>query len=141
MKIGFKKLHPEAKLPTYGHPSDAGMDLYTLEEIIIKPQEQVIVPTGLAIDLPAGYAALFWDKSSIASQKGLKSLGGVIDSGYTGEMKIILINLSEREVILEKGSKFIQLLIQKVEYCEIELVDELYSSTRGDNGFGSTGKF
>lgn len=141
MKIGFKKLHPEAKLPTYGHPSDAGMDLYTLEEIIIKPQEQVIIPTGLAIALPAGYVALFWDKSSIASQKGLKSLGGVIDSGYTSEMKIILINLSEREVILEKGSKFIQLLIQKVEHCEIELVDELDSSTRGDNGFGSTGKF
>lgn len=141
MKIGFKKLHPEAKLPTYGHPTDAGMDLYTLEEIIIKPQEQVIIPTGLAIDLPSGYAALFWDKSSIASQKGVKSLGGVIDSGYTGEMKIILINLSEREVILEKGSKFIQLLIQKVEHCEIELVDEVSDGIRGSGGFGSTGKF
>jgi dUTP pyrophosphatase len=141
MKIGFKKLHPEAKLPTYGHPTDAGMDLYTLEEIIIKPREKVIIPTGLAIDLPVGYAALFWDKSSIASQKGLKSLGGVIDSGYTGEMKIILINLSEREVILEKGSKFIQLLIQKVEHCDIELVDEVSDGIRGSGGFGSTGKF
>ena len=141
MKIGFKKLHPEAKLPTYGHPTDAGMDLYTLEEITIQPREKVIIPTGLAIDLPVGYVALFWDKSSIASQKGLKSLGGVIDSGYTGEMKIILINLSEGEIILEKGSKFIQLLIQKVEHCEIEFVDELDSNTRGDNGFGSTGKF
>ncbi len=141
MKIGFKKLHPEAKLPTYGHPTDAGMDLYTLETIIIQPREKVIIPTGLAIDLPVGYAALFWDKSSIASQKGLKSLGGVIDSGYTGEMKIILINLSEREVILEKGAKFIQLLIQKVEHCEIEFVDEVSDGIRGSGGFGSTGKF
>jgi dUTP pyrophosphatase len=141
MKIGFKKLHPEAKLPTYGHPTDAGMDLYTLKEITIQPQEKVIIPTGLAIDLPVGYAALFWDKSSIASKKGLKSLGGVIDSGYTGEMKIILINLSEREVILEKGSKFIQLLIQKVEHCEIEFVDEVSDGMRSSGGFGSTGKF
>lgn len=137
----FKKLHPDAKLPTYGHPTDAGMDLYTLEEIIIQPREKVIIPTGLAMNLPIGYAALVWDKSSIGIKKGLKSLGGVFDSGYTGEIKIGLINLSNQEVILEKGFKFIQLLIQKVEHCEIELVDELYSSTRGDNGFGSTGKF
>jgi dUTP pyrophosphatase len=141
MKIGFKKLHPEAKLPTYGHPTDAGMDLYTLEEIIIKPREKVVILTGLAMNLPIGYAALVWDKGSIGIQKGLKSLGGVFDSGYTGEIKIGLINLSEREVLLEKGAKFVQILIQKVEHCEIELVDELYSSTRGANGFGSTGKF
>ncbi|MEX0596788.1 MAG: dUTP diphosphatase, partial [Candidatus Paceibacterota bacterium] len=93
MKIGFKQLHPEAKLPTYGHLTDAGMDLYTLTEIIFQPGERKIINTGLAINLPIGYVALLWDKSSIASQKGLKSLGGVIDSGYTGEMKIILINL------------------------------------------------
>lgn len=141
MKIGFKKLHPEAKLPTYGHPTDAGMDLFTLEQIIIQPGEKVAIPTGLAMNLPAGYAALVWDKSSIGILKGLKSLGGVFDSGYTGEIKIGVINLSKEVVILEKGAKFVQLLIQKIEYCEIELVDELGISSRGDKGFGSTGKF
>jgi dUTP pyrophosphatase len=140
MKIGFKKLHPEAKLPTYGHPTDAGMDLYTLDEIIIQPREKVIIPTGLAMNLPVGYVALVWDKSSIAIQKGLKNLGGVFDSGYTGEIKIGLINLSNEIVIIEKGAKFVQLLIQKVEHCEIELVDKLDLSARGGNGFGSTVK-
>ena len=141
MKMEFKKLHPEAKLPTYGHPTDAGMDLYTLEEITIQKGEKAIIPTGLAMNLPAGYVALVWDKGSIAILKGLKSLGGVFDSGYTGEIKIGLINLSNEVVIIEKGAKFVQLLIQKVEHCEIELVEELNVGTRGDNGFGSTGKF
>jgi dUTP pyrophosphatase len=86
MKMEFKKLHPEAKLPTYGHPTDAGMDLYTLEEITIQKGEKAIIPTGLAMNLPAGYVALVWDKGSIAILKGLKSLGGVFDSGYTGEI-------------------------------------------------------
>lgn len=141
MKIRFKKLNKDSKLPSYAHSTDAGMDLYTLEKTIIHPREKVIIPTGLAIDLPTGYVALFWDKSSVAMQKGLKSLGGVIDSGYTGEMKVILINLSDEVVVLEKGSKFIQLLIQKVEHCEIEFVDEISCGIRGSGGFGSTGKF
>jgi dUTP pyrophosphatase len=141
MKMRFKKLNKDSKLPSYAHSTDAGMDLYTLEKIIIQPREKVIIPTGLAIDLPTGYVALFWDKSSVAMQKGLKSLGGVIDSGYTGEMKVILINLSDEVVVLEKGSKFIQLLIQKVEHCEIEFVDEVSDGIRGSGGFGSTGKF
>jgi dUTP pyrophosphatase len=141
MKIGFKKLHPEAKLPSYGHPTDAGMDFFTLDEVILKPGEQKLIPTGLSIDLPIGYVAVFWDKSSLASQKGLKSLGGVIDSGYTGEMKIILINLSNTTQIIPKGAKFIQLLIQPVEHCEVEFVDEIATEGRGSGGFGSTGEF
>ena len=141
MKIGFKKIHPGVKLPSYGHATDAGMDLYTLEEVIFQPGEYKLIPTGLAIDLPLGYAALFWDKSSIASQKSLKSLGGVIDSGYTGEMKIILINLSNEVQIIPKGAKFIQLLIQKVEHCNITFIDEIVDKDRQDKGFGSTGEF
>lgn len=141
MKVGFKKIHPGVKLPSYGHETDAGMDLYTLGEVIFQPGEQKLIPTGLAIDLPYGYAALFWDKSSIASQKSLKSLGGVIDSGYTGEMKIILINLSNEVQIIPKGAKFIQLLIQKVEHCNITFIDEIVDKDRQDKGFGSTGEF
>ncbi len=141
MKLKFKKLHPEAKLPSYGHSTDAGMDFFTLDEVVFQPREEKLIPTGLSMDLPAGYVALFWDKSSLASQKGLKSLGGVIDSGYTGEMKIILINLSSEIQIIPKGAKFIQLLIQKVEHCETEFVDEIIDGKRGKGGFGSTGEF
>lgn len=141
MKIGFKKLHPEAKLPSYGYPTDAGMDFFTLDEVVLQPGEQKLIPTGLAIDLPKGYVALFWDKSSLSSQKGLKSLGGVIDSGYTGEIKIILINLSKDTQIIPKGAKFIQLLIQPVEHCEVGFIDEINAEGRGSGGFGSTGEF
>jgi len=141
MKLKFKQLHPESKLPSYGHPTDAGMDFFTLEEIRFHPGEQKLIPTGLSMDLPAGYVALFWDKSSLASQKSLKSLGGVIDSGYTGELQVILINLSKDIQIIPKGAKFIQLLIQKIEHCEPELVDEIIDGNRGKNGFGSTGQF
>jgi len=141
MKLKFKKLHPEAKLPSYGYSTDAGMDFFTLDEVVFQPGEKKLIPTGLSMDLPVGYVALFWDKSSLASQKSLKSLGGVIDSGYTGEMKIILINLSSEIQIIPKGAKFIQLLIQRVEHCETEFVDEITDSKRGKGGFGSTGEF
>ena len=141
MNIKFKKLHPEAKLPSYGYSTDAGMDFFTLEKVIFQPGEQKIIPTGLSMDLPLGYCGLFWDKSSVASQKGLKSLGGVIDSGYTDEIKIILINVSKEIQVIPKGAKFIQLLIQKIEHCDIEFVDEIFDGERGKRGFGSTGEF
>lgn len=141
MKLQFKQLHPDAKLPSYGHSTDAGMDLYTIEEILFQPGEQKFIPTGLAMNLPEGYAALVWDKGSIGFNKGLKSLGGVLDSGYTGEIIISLINLSHTTQVIEKGAKCAQLLIQKVEYCNIEWTDTLLDSSRGEGGFGSTGKF
>lgn len=141
MTLQFKQLHPNAKLPSYGHITDAGMDLYTLEEIVFQPGEQKIIPTGLAMNLPIGYAALVWDKGSIGFHKGLKSMGGVFDSGYTGEIIISLINLSDKIQVIEKGAKCAQLVIQKVEYCDIEWTDTLVDSSRGEGGFGSTGKF
>lgn len=141
MKLQFKQLHPDAKLPSYGHSTDAGMDLYTLEQLIFKPGEQKIIPIGIAINLPKGYAALVWDKSSIGISRGIKSLGGVFDSGYTGEMIISLVNVSHQTQVIEKGAKCAQLLIQKVESCDIEWTDTLTESSRGDGGFGSTGNF
>ncbi len=141
MKLQFKQLHPDAKLPSYAHSTDAGMDLYTLEQLVFQPGEQKIIPIGIAINLPVGYAALVWDKSSVGISKGIKSLGGVFDSGYTGEMIISLINLSHQIQVIEKGAKCAQLLIQKVEYCNIEWTDTLVDSSRGEGGFGSTGKF
>jgi dUTP pyrophosphatase len=138
MKIKIKKLHPDAIIPKYAHLGDAGMDLYSVEDIILKPKHRVIVRTGLAIELPKDYVALVWDKSGI-SKKGITTLAGVGDSGYRGEYKIVLINLSSQDYFIKKGEKIAQLLIQPIITPEIEEVKELSETSRGKGAFGSTG--
>lgn len=138
--LKVKKLHPDAKLPSFAHPGDAGLDLCTPEKVVIKKGEKVKIPTGLAIEMPDGYVGLVWDKGSIGSNAGLKSLGGVMDSGYRGEYIITLVNLGQEDYTIEKGHKVAQLLIQKVERPEIIEVEELSDTTRGHGAFGSTGK-
>jgi len=140
MKLKIKKLHPDAKLPTYGHKTDAGMDLFSIKDYSVKPGEIVHAETGIAIELPRGYAALIWDKGSIAMVHGLKVLGGVGDCGYTGDYTVGLINLGKKVFNIEKGQKIAQILIQKVENPEIIESTEIASGKRGKNRFGSTGK-
>ena len=139
MNIQVKKLHPEAKLPNFAHPGDAGMDLYSVVDMVLKPGERASVPTGIAIALPDGYVSLVWDKSGVSHNNGIKTLGGVLDSGYRGEYLIGLINLSQENFEIKVGQKIAQLLIQKVEHPEIEEVEELDETARGDGRFGSTG--
>lgn len=139
MKIKIKKLNSEAILPKYSHGGDAGMDIYSIEELIIKSHGKKIVSTGIAIELPEGYVSLIWDKSGLASKNGVTTLGGVIDSGYRGEYKIILLNTSNEDFKIIKGQRIAQVLIQKIERAEIEEVEELNESSRGDGRFGSTG--
>lgn len=139
MKILAKKLHPDAKIPNFAHPGDAGMDLYSVANLTLKPGERISVPTGIAIALPDGYVSLVWDKSGISHKSGIKTLGGVIDSGYRGEYLIGLINLSQEDFEIKVGQKIAQLLIQKVEHPEVEEVAELDETARGDGRFGSTG--
>lgn len=139
VKIKIKKLHPRAIIPKYAHEGDAGMDLFSVEDLILKPKHRALVKTGLSIELPKGYVSLIWDKSGIAL-KGIKTMGGVIEHTYRGEYKIIVVNLSSENYEIKKGQKIAQLLIQKIETAEIEEVDELSETTRGDGGFGSTGK-
>lgn len=139
MKIFAKKLHPEAKLPNFAHPGDAGMDLYSVAELTLKPGERVSVPTGVAMALPEGYVALVWDKSGVSHKFGVKVLGGVIDSGYRGEYLVGLVNLGQESFEIKVGQKIAQLLIQKVEHPEVEEVAELDETSRGDGRFGSTG--
>ncbi len=139
MNIQVKKLHPEAKLPNFAHPGDAGMDLYSVVDMVLKPGERASVPTGIAIALPDGYVSLVWDKSGVSHKNGIKTLGGVLDSGYRGEYLIGLINLSQENFEIKVGQKIAQLLIQKVEHPEIEEVEELDETARGDGRFGSTG--
>ena len=140
MKIKFKKLNPSAKLPAYAHPGDAGIDFFALEKTVIRPGERLAVKTGISMELPHGYVGLFWDKSSIGIKEGIKTIGGVIDAGFRGEVMVGIVNLSEKEYVFEVGHKVAQMLIQEVELAEIEEVADLNTSSRGQGGFGSTGK-
>lgn len=140
MQVHVKKLQPEAKLPTYAHAGDAGMDLYAATATTLLPGERAVVPTGIAVAIPAGYVGLIWDKSSVAATRGLKTLGGVIDAGYRGEIMVGLLNTSTEPQTFAAGDKVAQLLIQAVERPQLIVVAELDESARGDGGFGSTGR-
>ena len=140
MKLKIKKLHEEAVVPSYAHPGDAGVDLYATKEYRVKSGEIVLVETGIAMELPRGTVGLIWDKSGFATKNGFKTLGGVVDEGYRGEIKVGLINLSKKSYLIEKGDKVAQMLIQKVEHPTITLVKKLSETKRGIGGFGSTGR-
>lgn len=139
MKIKIKRLKEGAKLPTYAHPGDIGMDLYSMEEITLKPGEHAFIYHGFALEFPEGYGALVMDKSSI-SKIPLKTLGGVFDAGYRGEYNTHLINLSDKPYIIEPGDKVAQLVIVPVNIAELEETEILSDSSRGEGAFGSTGR-
>jgi dUTP pyrophosphatase len=140
MIIKIKKLNSEAKLPIYAHPGDAGMDFFALAETEIKPGEVIRVKTGIALELPIGYVGLIWDKSGLAANHGLKTMAGVLDAGYRGELQIVVTNLSKEIYSIKKHDKVAQMLIQRIESPELIEVDELSDTSRGEGGFGSTGK-
>ena len=140
MIIKVKKLRKDAKLPTHGHPGDAGMDFYCVEDVIFPPGKQETVHTGVAIEIPEGYVGLIWDKSSISFNLGLKVMGGVIDSGYRGEIIMNLLNISNKEVLMTKEHKIAQMVIQKFEHCDIVEVSEISQTIRGERREGSTGR-
>jgi dUTP pyrophosphatase len=140
LTIKIKKLSPDAIIPSYAHPGDAGMDLFSLETVTVKKGERAKIGTGIAIELPEGCVSLIWDKSGLATKHGLTNLGGVIDSGYRGEYFVTLLNIGEEDYTIEKGHKIAQLLIQRVEHPTIVEATELSDSSRGAGGFGSTGK-
>lgn len=140
MQLQIKKLHPEAKLPTYALPGDAGMDLYALEHVVVAPGQRVQIRSGLAMAIPFGYVGLIWDKSGLSHRSGLKTLGGVIDAGYRGEVLVGMINSSTAEYVVAAGDKVAQMLIQAVVQPELVTVDELTETVRGTGAFGSTGR-
>ena len=138
--LKIKRLHEEAKLPTYAYPGDAGFDLCVVEEATFAVGHYGAVPTGLAFEIPEGYVGLIWDKSGLSISRGLKTLAGVIDAGYRGEVKVGMINLGNEPHTFKQGEKIAQMLIQKVEQPEIEVVEELSETHRGEKAFGSSGK-
>ncbi|MFA6183631.1 MAG: dUTP diphosphatase [Parcubacteria group bacterium] len=139
MKIEIKKINPEAKTPIYALKNDAGMELYSVQDLIVEPGKIIVCETGIAMAIPVGYVGLIWDKSGVAFKGGIKTMGGVIDSSYRGEIKIILTNLSDKNYIINKGDKIAQILIQKVESPDIKEIEVLNDTERGEGGFGSTG--
>lgn len=126
-------------MPQFAHDTDAGLDLCALEVITIAPGTRVQVRTGLAFAIPEGYVGLIWDKSGVSHKGGLKTLGGVIDAGYRGEVMVGIFNTSSEEYTFAAGNKVAQILIQKVEHPELIEVDDLEDTTRGAGAFGSTG--
>lgn len=134
------RISENAKLPTYGHPGDAGLDLFSSVEYQLKAGEVYPVPTGIKIAVPEGFVGLVWDKSGI-SLKGAHRLAGVIDSGYRGEVKVVLINLGQEPFSISRGMKVAQLLIQPVVTVRVVDTEDLDDTSRGENGFGSTGLY
>ncbi len=132
-------MHADAKLPNYAHPGDVGLDMYSLEDVVVYPGKHVRLYNGFALEFPEGYGAFVKDKSSI-SKAGLHTMGGVFDAGYRGEYNVHLVNLSDEAYEIKKGDKVAQLVILPVEIAELEEVEELSSSSRGEGRFGSTGK-
>ncbi len=137
--IKIKKLKPEAKVPSYAHPGDVGLDLYALEEKTLAPGEHHFFNIGVAIEFPHGYGGIVKDKGSI-SKAGLHTMGGVYDAGYRGEYNVHLVNLSDQSYTVEPGDKIAQLVLFPVEIAKIEETDTLSESARGEGRFGSTGR-
>jgi dUTP pyrophosphatase len=140
MILKIKRMDKEAKLPVYGHSGDAGMDLFSAVDYVLRAGEVYAVPTGIKMEIPPGYVGLIWDKSGL-SLRGLHRLAGVVDAGYRGEVKVVLANLGADALPVEKGMKIAQMLIQPVVQVDIVDVEDLDDSSRGEGGFGSTGKY
>jgi dUTP pyrophosphatase len=140
MQLKIKKLDERAKMPTKGHPGDAGIDFYALEEVVFAPSTQGYVRTGLALEIPEGHVGLVWDKSSISFKNNLKVMGGVIDAGFRGEFTTTLFNVGPNTQTIKAGQKIVQMLIQKFEDCDIVEVESLSETVRGEGREGSTGQ-
>ncbi|MFM1937569.1 MAG: hypothetical protein RLZZ320_427 [Actinomycetota bacterium] len=143
MKVLITKLDPELPTPSYAKPGDAGADVYSRIDCEIKPGERSLIPTGIAIAMPEGYAAFAHPRSGLAIKYGVGIVNapGTIDAGYRGELQMILINHDQKEsFFIKRGDRIAQLVFQKVERAEFVEVVELPGSNRGSGGFGSTGK-
>lgn len=127
-------------MPSYAHPGDVGMDMYSLEDYELKPGERKIFPFGFAMEFPVGYAGVVKDKSSLPKNAGIHTMGGVFDAGYRGEYNAQLINLGSEPYEIKKGDKLAQLIIYPVAIAELEEVTELSEASRGEGRFGSTGR-
>jgi dUTP diphosphatase len=136
-------LNPDASLPTYARPGDAGLDLASAVDVEVGPGERALVPTGLAVAIPEGHAGLVLPRSGLASRQGLTLANspGLIDAGYRGEVTCAVVNLDRDQAVrISRGDRIAQLVVVPVASVEPEWVEELPASQRGEGGFGSTGR-
>lgn len=144
LQIAVQQLDPDLPLPAYAHPGDAGADLVSTVDVTLAPGERALVPTGIAIALPDGYVALIHPRSGLAARHGLSIVNtpGTVDAGYRGEIKVLLINHDPvEEIVLRRGDRIAQLVVQRYERAVFVAVDTLPDSVRGGGGYGSTGGF
>jgi dUTP diphosphatase len=142
MTLRVRRLDARAQLPTRAYPGDAGLDLYALEAAVLEPGERASIRTGIAVEIPEGEAGLVLPRSGLAARHGvaLVNAPGLIDAGYRGEIRVLLLNTDRSEAFeLAPGDRIAQLVLVKVEAPAVEEVDELAVSERGAGGFGSSG--
>jgi dUTP pyrophosphatase len=142
VRLRVKRRDTRLPIPCYAHEGDAGLDLFAASDVTLAPQERALVPTGIAIEIPEGYAGFVQPRSGLAIRSGLSLVNtpGLIDSHYRGEVKVVAINLdAQTPIVISRGDKVAQLVIQPVATVTIEEVDEVGETARGDGGFGSTG--
>lgn len=143
MKVPVRRLDPDLPIPAYARSADAGLDLLAAGDVTLAPGERTAIPTGIAVAIPEGYAGFVHARSGRALREGfaLVNAPGLIDAGYRGEIKVIVVNLDSADPIhVKRGDKIAQLVIQRVESAELLEMDELPESQRGEGGFGSTGR-
>ena len=142
VEILVQRLDEGVPLPSYAHPGDAGADLCTSVDAVVAPGERALLPTGIALALPQGFAAFVHPRSGLAARYGVSLVNapGTVDEGYRGEVKVCVINLDPRDdVKFSRGDRIAQLVIQRVETAGFREVESLPESVRGAGGFGSTG--
>lgn len=142
VRVLVQRLDAELAMPAYAHPGDAGADLLSAVDVELAPGERAVVPTGVALAIPDGYAGFVHPRSGLAARHGVSLVNapGTIDSGYRGEVRVVLVNLDRaRTVRLRRGDRIAQLVVQPVATAEFTEVDGLPDSARGVGGFGSTG--
>lgn len=143
IKVEIQKIHPDAKVPAYAHHGDAGVDLYSVADLTLQPGARALVPTGLKMAIPEGYEGQVRPKSGLALKHGITVLNtpGTVDAPYRGEVGVILMNLDPKTPYeVKKGEKVAQMVFAKVKHAELLETAELSATTRGEGGFGSTGK-
>ena len=141
--VQIKLLDEDLPMPRYQHEGDAGLDLPSRVDFVLEPGARAMIPTGIAVAIPPGYAGFVLPRSGLASRHGIALVNspGLVDSGYRGEMSIVMINTDKRETFhIKRGDRIAQLVIQKVEEVKLVRVAELDNTSRGEGGFGSTGR-
>lgn len=144
LTVPLQRLDADLPLPAYAHPGDAGADLVSAVDLELGPGERALVPTGVAIALPEGYAAFIHPRSGLAARHGVSVVNtpGTVDAGYRGEIKVLLINHDRHEPVrLRRGDRVAQMVVQRVARAAFDVVEELPQSVRGRGGYGSTGGF